>query len=181
MGMIVLSIVGGFLALCVLISIIGLFLPRDHLNARAVVLAKPRDEVWRTLTDLDGQRAWRRGLEKIEHLPAVDGKPSFREHTGQGAIVYVVDADQAPALRITRIDDKGMPFGGRWIYELEPAGDGTRLAITEDGFVRNPAFRFLWKTVIPQGRTIEKFMQDLGKHLGVAAVPEPAPPSKLAD
>jgi hypothetical protein len=180
--MIALYIAGGLAGLIVVMALIGLLLPRDHLNARSAVLARPPADVWRAITAVEDQVGWRRGLKRVEPLPPVDGKASYRERTSQGDFVLVVDVDQAPSLRITRIDDRGMAFGGRWIYELAPTDDGgTRLAITEDGFVKNPVFRFLWKTVIPQAATLEKFLVDLGTHLGVAATPEPAPPSQHAD
>jgi hypothetical protein len=179
--MIALYLAGGLVGLVVVMGLIGLVLPRDHLNARSAVLARPPEDVWRAITRVEDQVGWRRGVKKIEALPPVDGKPSFRELTSQGNFVLVVEVDRPPALRITRMDDRGQAFGGRWIYELAPADDGTRLTITEDGFVKNPVFRFLWKTVIPQAATIEKFLADLGKHLGVTATPEPAPPSQHAD
>ena len=179
--MVAVYIAGGLAGLVVVMALIGLVLPRDHLNARTAVLARPPDDVWRAISRVEDHVGWRRGLKQIEALPAVDGKPSYRERTSQGNFVLVVEVDQPPALRITRMDDRGQPFGGRWIYELAPDGEGTRLTITEDGFVKNPVFRFLWKTVIPQAATLEKFLADLGKHLGVTATPAPAPPSRHAD
>ena len=85
--------------------------------------------------------------------------------------------DQAPALRITRIADPELPFGGRWIYELVAAEGGTRLTITEDGFITNPIFRVLSKTVFSTSASLERFLTDLARHLGVPAVVEPSPPS----
>jgi hypothetical protein len=170
---IVLYIVCGLVGLVILMAVIGAFLPRDHIAARRVDLAKPPEDVWRSLVDLDGQIAWRRGLARIEHL---DDK-RFREHTSQGTITYEVVEERANERRITRIADDKLPFGGRWIYELAPYSGGTRLTITEDGFIKNPVFRFLSKTVFSTTATIEKFLQDLGKHLGTPVVVEPADPA----
>jgi hypothetical protein len=170
---IALSIAGGLVGLVLLLAVIGLFLPRDHLAARHVTLAKPPADVWRAIADLDAQPTWRRGLERIEKL---DGN-QFREHTSQGTITYAIEEACEPERRITRIADDKLPFGGRWIYELAPTDGGTRLTITEDGFIRNPIFRVLSKTVFSTTSTIESFLRDLAKHLGSPVEPEPAEPT----
>ena len=172
--MIVLYIAGGLVGLVLVMALIGLALPRDHVAARQVTLAKEPAEVWRALTDLDAHTTWRRGLKRIERVDAA----RFREHSSQGTILFEVVEERAPERRVTRIADDKLPFGGRWIYELALAGAGTRLTITEDGFIKNPVFRFLSKTVFSTTSTIEKFLQDLGAHLGVPVMVEPAEPAK---
>jgi hypothetical protein len=176
-----LYILSALAVLVIVMALVGTRMPAEHVAARRAQLATPADRVWSALTDLDSQPQWRKGLRKIERLAAVDGKPSFRELTSQGVITYVVDDDRAPVatvpgLRITRIADERLPFGGRWIYELSP--DGT-LTITEDGFVKNPVFRFLSRTVFSQSATLEQFLRDLAFHVGSDAKPEPAEPSAL--
>ncbi len=156
-------------------ALIGLALPRAHVAARRAVLAAPPGAVWAALVDLDAQPGWRRGLEKLERL---DDR-RFRETSRDGAITFEVVEEQPPELRITRIADDRLPFGGRWIYELQPDGPGTRLTITEDGFIKNPVFRFLSRTVYSTSATMEAFLCDLAAHLGAAppATVEPAAPS----
>ncbi|HWO26026.1 MAG TPA: SRPBCC family protein [Kofleriaceae bacterium] len=168
---------GGLVGLVVLMALIGLFLPRGHVTARRCVLARPPEAVWAALVDLDAQPRWRRGLKRLERLD----ERRFRETTRQGAITFELLEERPRELRITRIADDALPFGGRWIYELHPEGDsGTRLTITEDGFIKNPVFRFLAATVFSTSATLEAFLGDLAAHLGVAAVIEPAAPSPLA-
>jgi hypothetical protein len=152
---------------------IGLALPRNHVAARRATFAKSPEEVWRALTDLDAYPRWRRGVTVIERLSPTE----FCERSSQGVIRFEIAEERPHELRITRIADPRLPFGGRWIYELAPAGDGTRLTITEDGFVTNPVFRFLARTVFSTAGTLEKFLTELGAHLGVAIVVEAAPPS----
>jgi hypothetical protein len=177
-----LYILSALAVLVVIMAVVGMRMPAEHLAARRAKLAKPADRVWTALTDLDNQPQWRKGLRKVERLDARDGKPAFRELTSQGVITYVIDDERPPAgtasgLRVTRIADDRLPFGGRWIYELAP--DGT-LTITEDGFVKNPVFRFLSKTVFSQSATLEQFLRELAFHIGSDAQPEPADPSALA-
>lgn len=170
--MIALVVVGSLVALLLVMTLVGLALPRDHLAARRVTLDKPPAVVWHALSDLDAQPTWRRGLKRLERL---DGG-RFREHTSQGTITYEVVEDRPPELRITRIADDTLPFGGRWIYELAADNGRTRLTITEDGFIKNPIFRVLAKTVFSTTATIEKLMTDLGAHLETPTVIEAAEP-----
>src|SRR5687767_10331374 len=148
-------IAGGIVGLIVLMALVGLALPRDHIAARRTKLASSPPDVWRAMTELAAKAAAREGItyEVVEEVPH--------------------------ERRITRIADDKLPFGGRWIYELAADNGGTRLTITEDGFIKNPVFRFLSKTVFSTTSTIEKFMHDLGKHLGTPATVEPAEPSAL--
>jgi uncharacterized protein YndB with AHSA1/START domain len=160
---IVLYIVGGLVGLIVLMAIIGLVLPRDHVASRRVVLACPPDAVWRALVDRDAQPSWRRGLKRVER---VDDR-RFREVSTQGTILFEIVEDRPNERRVVRIADDKLPFGGTWTYELSPADDGgTALTITEDGFIKNTVFRFLSRTVFSTASTIEKFLADLAKHLG---------------
>lgn len=159
---IALYIVAGLVGLVIVVAVIGWFLPRDHVATRTATLPTAPDVVWRALTDLDAQVRWRRGLRRVEHLSPT----RFREHGGQGAITFEIVEDRAPTRRVTRIADDKLPFGGRWIFELEPAGTGTKLTITEDGFIKNPVFRFLSKTVFSTTATLEHFLADLAAHLG---------------
>ena len=172
----ILYILGGLVGLVVVMALIGALMPRDHVAARRAVLGRAPDDVWRALVDLDTHPRWRKGVKRIEKLSAT----SFREHGGNGAILYEIDEDRAPARRVTRIADDKLPFGGRWIFELAADGTGSRLTITEDGFIKNPIFRFLARIVFSTAGTIERFLADLGKHLGAPAPVEHAEPSQLA-
>ncbi len=70
-------IAGGLVNPIVLMALIGLLLPREHMAAQRAVLAKPPAEVWAALTDLDAQPRWRKGLKKLERL---DDRRFPRDH-----------------------------------------------------------------------------------------------------
>jgi hypothetical protein len=67
--------------------------------------------------------------------------------------------------------DDGLPFGGTWTRELAPAGGGTRLTITEDGFIRNPIFRVMSRLFFPSTGTINGYLRALATELGDSAEP----------
>jgi hypothetical protein len=136
------SIAGGLVGLVVLMALVGLALPKGHVAVRRATFAKPPDDVWRGMTALVARPS------KIRY-EIVENRPNER--------------------LVNRIADDKLPFGGRWIFELQPEGSGTQLTITEDGFVTNPIFRFLSKIVFSHTATLEKFLVDLGAHLGAPA------------
>ena len=59
--------------------------------------------------------------------------------------------------------------------ELQRVGT-PRVTVTEDGFVKNPIFRFLSRTVFSLTATQEKWLRALAAHVGANATPEPAEP-----
>ena len=71
-----------------------------------------------------------------------------------------------PVRMVTTILSEGMPFGGRWIYEVEPTAGGTALTITEEGEVYNPIFRFVSRFIMGHHATATTYLQDLGRKLG---------------
>lgn len=173
-----LYIVGGIVGLFVVLLGVGYLLPKDHVAARRITIARPAAEVWRAITDVEAYPRWRTGVTKVERVSATQ----FRETSSHGAIPYDVVEERPAALRITRIADPALPFGGRWIYELTADGAGTRLTITEDGFITNPIFRVLSRTVFSTTSTMEAYLTDLGRTLGgnAGAAVEPARPSSHA-
>jgi uncharacterized protein YndB with AHSA1/START domain len=156
---------GGLVGLVLLVALVGLALPRGHTATRSAVIAAPRAAVWAALVDVDAYPRWRRKLPRVERR----GATRFVEHGKDGAIAYEVVEERAPERRVTRIADDKLPFGGTWTYELAPEGDGTRLTITEDGFVKNPVFRFLARTVFSTAATLEHVLVDLAAHVGAGA------------
>lgn len=180
----ILIIVASLVGLVAVMAGIGLLLPRDHVAARRAAFARPADDVWRAIADIDAYPRWRRGVTAIERLSPTE----FCERSSHGAIRFEVVEDRPPEVRITRIADPTLPFGGRWIFELAPsdvpgggpAGGSTTLTITEDGSVTNPIFRLLSRTVFSTGSTLEKFLVDLGAHLGAPVEVQSAPPSVRA-
>jgi hypothetical protein len=147
MLIVALYIVGGLVGLVVVMALVGSLLPRGHVAARRAAFARPQADVWRAMVE----------LASASELPVE------------------IEVEDPPRRRITRIIDDKLPFGGRWIFELEPDGASTRLTITEDGFVKNPVFRLI--SALAPNATKTRFLRDLGGKLGVPVHVEPAEPA----
>src|SRR2546427_12602285 len=143
----VLIAVGVVVALIVLVTVIGAFLPRDHTASRAIVLRQPPETVWATIRNLEGTAAW------------------FPE--GARVKVEVVE-DRRPTKLVTRVvTGPRAPFGGTWTYELQLAPGGSRLTITERGWIAVPPFRVV-AHLMGLDTTIKSYLTALAKKFGEA-------------
>ena len=133
--------------LIVLVTVIGAFLPRDHTASRAIVLQQPLERVWATIRNLEGTAAW------------------FPE--GARVEVEVVE-DRRPTKLVTRVvTGPRAPFGGTWTYELQLAPGGSRLTVTERGWIAVPPFRVI-AHLMGLDATIKSYLTALAKKFGEA-------------
>src|SRR4051812_43927389 len=115
-ALIAVGVVAGLVAA---VAIVGMLLPRDHVATVQARIAAPPSSVWTAIADPAGYPAWRPDVTKIDVLPATVTGPSWREHSRHGSITMVVDEADAPRRMVGRIADEGLPYGGKWIYEIE--------------------------------------------------------------
>jgi len=159
----VLFVALGLVVLVVVIIGIGYSLPVKHRAARSALLSASTDVVFTTISNYAAFPELRSVLKSVENIARTDGKTGYREIGSDGTITYVVE-ESTPSVRlVTRIDDKSLPFGGTWTFQLAGSAEGTTLVITEDGEVYNPLFRFMSKYVFGHSATIETYLSDLGK------------------
>lgn len=172
----VLKLVIGLLAaplvLALLVVAAGVFLPRDHRVTRVLHLKAAPGEVWALVSDHAQDPRWRKEVAEVVRLTDREGQPVWEDRFRNGQrIAYRTLANEPPRKLVRRIVDQER-FGGTWTYELAPEGAGTRLAITEEGWVGVP-FRVLAKAVIGHATTLEAYQKALAAHLGEAAQPSP--------
>ena len=160
----ILILVGGVLvALILLLIAIGYALPINHVATREASLAAPPERVFSVLRDVEKFPTWRSDVKSVEVLATT---PALRwRERGDNDITFEMETVEAPGKIVTRIVDKTLPFGGSWTYDLSPEGGGTKLVITENGEVYNPLFRFMSRFVFGHTATINKYLDDLGRHV----------------
>lgn len=155
-----------------LMILVGLVLPREHVAGVSVVLRQPAESVWRVVRDLGALPQWWPGLRSSERVTGPDGRERWRQVSGSGALTIVLEEEQPPRRLVSRIESPpGAPFGGAWIYEIVPEGDGSRVTVTEQGWVANPLFRFLSRFVFGHYRTLESYQRALGRRFNQGVTP----------
>ena len=157
-------ILSPLLAVVALIAIIGAMPPVNHVASRRARFRQSPEAVWAAIF---GAQDWRPGFKGIEALPDRDGHKMWRESIGKDRpITFELVESDPPRRMVSRIADQDLPFGGSWIYEIEPLPDGAVSRVTERGEVYNPIFRFVSRFVIGHTKSIEDSLRGLGKKFG---------------
>lgn len=168
-----LYIAGGLAGLVGLVWVIGTMLPREHAATRMARYHQPPEAVWKAITDAEAMPQWRTGLTAVQPLPEQNGKSGWVETSSFGEIPLRVEQMDPPQRLVLRIASDELPFGGTWTYEIAAVEGGATLRITEDGFVKNPFFRFLSRFIFGHTATLEQYLKDLGKKFGEEVTPQP--------
>ncbi len=167
-------IAGSIAGLVALVAIVGLFLPREHRVSRSLKLAKTQpDAVWAVITDHGRDPSWRSDVAATVRLADIKGHAVWQDQFKNGQQMSYETTESIPNEKLVRlIVDSGGPFGGTWTYQLQPEGTGTRITITEDGWVSNPIFKTIGKFVIGYNATLEGYLKNLATKAGEDAKPE---------
>jgi len=175
----VLIAIGVLAALLLCVVLVGWALPKHHhVRVKRLYVATP-PALFALISDVKAYPSWRADVTKVEVLSAEGRHPRWRETTKSGGpISYVMEESVPDRKLVARIADTNLPFGGAWTYELAPVGsNGTELAITEDGDVYNPIFRFVSRFVMGHTATIERYLDDVEKRFPAAPAATSGPSS----
>ncbi len=167
---IVIGLMAAPLVLALLVVLAGVFLPREHRVSRVLHLKASPEQVWSVVTDHAKDPSWRPGLAETVRLADRDGHPVWEDRGSRGQRIAYMTLESVPLRRLVRQTVDQARFGGTWTYELAPEGPGTRLQITEEGWVGVP-FRILAKVVIGEAAILELYQSDLARHFGETAKP----------
>jgi uncharacterized protein YndB with AHSA1/START domain len=169
----VLIAIGVLVMVLLCVTLVGWRLPKHHrATMKRAYLATP-SALFALINDVRAYPSWRSDLTKVEVLGEEGGRRRWRETTkGGGPITYVAEESVPDRRLVSRIADTNLPFGGAWTYELTPMGGGTVLAITEDGDVYNPIFRFVSRFVMGHTATIERYLDDVEKRFPLVKIPD---------
>jgi uncharacterized protein YndB with AHSA1/START domain len=168
----VLIVVAGLVGLIALMALVGAFLPRDHRATSTITLHQPPDSVWKVVRDLGGITAWWHEAQQSVRLPDKNGHEAWRQKVGGFDMPLVVLESQPPGRLVTQIDSPpGAAFGGAWTYELTSDSGGTRISVTEAGWIANPIFRFMSRFLFGYYGSLDGYLKALGKKYGETVKP----------
>jgi len=173
----VLIVLATLLGLVALVAIIGMLVPRDHVAGVTITLRQPPDSVWKVVRDLGGVPQWWGEMKRSERVTGADGRERWAQEIGGFAMVAVIETDEPPRRLVTRIDTSAdASFGGSWTYDITPMDSGSRVVVTERGWIANPVFRFMSRFLFGYYGTQESYARALGKRLGEEVAPVRFPP-----
>ena len=140
-----LIVMGTLAILFALMAIIGLFVSREHRATSTITLRQPAEAIWNVVRDIGG--------------------------AGFDVPVIVLEA-LPPRKLVTKIDPRAREaFGGTWVYELTPDAAGTRVSVTETGWIGNPVFRFMSRFLFGYYGSLDKYLRALARRFGEAVEP----------
>jgi uncharacterized protein YndB with AHSA1/START domain len=169
----VLIVLGVIVALIALMALIGAFVSRDHRATSTVVLRQPPDSIWKVVRGLENITAWFPAMQLSERLPDRDGHEVWRQKMSGFDVPIIVLESSPPRRLVTQIDPTaGGAFGGTWTYELASDGAGTRISVTEAGWISNPIFRFMSRFLFGYYGSLDKYLKALGTRFGETVQPK---------
>ena len=157
----------------VLLTLVGLSMPRNHRASSRLRLTHPPELVWGIIRNLEAVPGWWPEVKRVERLADQVGQERVRQILGNNFAMTLVVAESVSAIRLRTVIDAppGAAFGGAWIYELTPAGNGTEIRVTEEGWIANPFFRLAARAA-GRHRTLDSYLRALSLRLGEMAQPE---------
>jgi uncharacterized protein YndB with AHSA1/START domain len=166
------AVLAGLLALVAVVGLIGVMLPRDHRATSHIMLQTSPAEVWPAVRNLDALLGSWKDLESAGRVADQNGKEVWQQKAGGFEMKLIIEEATPPSYLVTRIDaPPDAAFGGTWTYQLTPEGTGTRVTITEAGYVSNPIFRVMMKAMGTH-RSLDGFLTGLGAKFGQSVAPE---------
>jgi uncharacterized protein YndB with AHSA1/START domain len=165
-------VVAVLIGLPALMALVGTLLPRDHVAGASIVVRQPPERVWAAVRDIGAVPQWWSELRSSERTAGPEGWEHWKQVAGGGAMTIVIEAAEPPRHLVTRIESPpGAPFGGSWTYEIAAVPEGSRVTVTERGWIANPLFRFLSRFVFGYYRTQESYLRALGGKFGETVEP----------
>ncbi len=154
-------IVVAIVSLLFLLAIIGSLLSKSHEVAVSLDTPVPPEALWSLITDFPGQTRWRKQLREVRLISPGGGNPTWLEIGARGhRLPLQTIVSEPPRKLVRRIADPKLPFGGEWVFLIEPTASGSRVTITEKGEVYHPIFRLISK-MFDMSSTIRTYLKDL--------------------
>ena len=140
---------GGLVLFVAAVVVIGLLMPERYEGSSQVVYAKTAEDIWDALLDYNKHPMTGKMMKSIQEQPAENNLPVWIEDMGNKELITVktVEAER-PRHMVRRMTSKAVPMTSRWEYTLEPVGEGCRLTIDGETYIRGgtwhvPIFRVM--------------------------------------
>lgn len=163
-----LLIVAGIIVLAILaMLIIGLLQPVKHSVTRSLHLKQKPETVFAVLDDNTNLPNWSSSVLKAEPLPDQNGKSIVRCTLKWGGMQMIMtQLERTPPTRLVRsMAKENGPVLGTWTYQITAEMDGCRVAVTEEGELKNPFFRAMAR-MRGLDANIRQTLHDLSKKFG---------------
>lgn len=148
-------------------QLIGSRMRRTHRSIVSVSFPVSRAAVWGAITDYAAMPSWWPAVKSIRFERLPDGTELTWNKDSHGKEIPFRTGESRINEKLVRIIAKDdLPFGGTWTFDLiDSPGGGTRLTLTEDGFINVALLRPIATWFIGLDATQKDFLAHLEKHL----------------
>jgi uncharacterized protein YndB with AHSA1/START domain len=150
--------VGTVVVIGAVVLLWGASLPRTTTAERITEIPAPVPEVYRLVTDIKGQAAWRSDIGRIE---ASRSEKEWAEHARDGSTLSFRVLRQEPNRLFVIAYSSPRGFEGRWTGSFEPTPQGTRVRFIETVTIPNPVMRAVARVAAPAGSHFDLYLSDL--------------------
>lgn len=145
---------------------------RDH--KVELVVTYPRTSpaaIWRLLTDHAAEPQWLPAFGSVIRQADIGGHEVWTHTSPDKAFSFtLMTVLKIPEQRYERFllrdhQPRSQSWDGRWVYELEPSGSGTRLRITEYGWTDGIPFFIMQRIVADPDAFLKYYANRIGQEL----------------
>ncbi|MBE9469031.1 MAG: hypothetical protein IMY72_12030 [Bacteroidetes bacterium] len=138
---IIVKFFGIIIAILLLIYLVGIFLPKNILIKRQILIEKPFFIVWSDLTNPYEEPNWRQDIDTIIQLEDIDGNAVWKETYNNGDSIILETTTNIPNVLIARSYVNDNNFEGTRIVNIKKTEKGTFVRIVLEGKVTNAIYR----------------------------------------
>jgi hypothetical protein len=152
---------------------IGTSLPIDHHASCGASFDGPPRYLFAAIADDGTSIRWRPDIASAVLVSGSGPTAVWRETDVHGHAITYRTSVYSNGSKLARTIDlvPGMPFGGKWTFEISPdlkspgnnPGARSYVVIYEDGLIYNPFFRFTARYVLGYTRGMRAYLEDLGR------------------
>lgn len=149
--------------LILIVLIVGLCLPRGHVETKSRAFSCPPEQLWSRVTSFERWQDWHPDLERIEIVRggAGVGTRVRQVYKSWGPMLFEVVTWEPRHRFEIKIADPDLPVQGSWTFEIASENGGSKLTLTERGEVPNPFMRAMSLPFRLHKSSVDKFLEAL--------------------
>lgn len=153
----------------------GSTLPEKHVAAGVIEIAAPVDEVFELQADPTRGPEFRDDVKEVLNFKSLGGgRASWTEvWKSDRRLDFEITEHRRNTLLVITIRDQKEFFHGSWRFQFEEIENGTRVTLTEEGYVPHAFYRGMFNLIASKDATLNAHLKKLKAHFEEVGVQTP--------